>query len=576
MRILFGITAALGLAVSLAGCGDPEAEFSYSEETRDLLPVARKTVESALVEHFGTPAKMVAWQRMPVDFGGAPGVIRDVLVMEGYENLVGGLVVDFRVPALIARYDANLDGVLSFSEFPVELQEAITQEGFDGTDESKDGFLDARELPNLPEVESELFSLESVSPISKENAEEFVGKELLFVDGPYAGQRASVDGIDTENRVVRISPPLSIAAEDGTPIDLANVQVMVDFGRTMREGRHLYMRHCMHCHGVTGDGNGPTAQYLSPLPRDYRKGVFKFISLRRDVTFRPSRDDLERILVHGIPGTYMPSFAMLKDQEVHDIIEYVRWLSMRGEYEEQLNLLLNRFSNKAVADEIRRKVETYQLDLESGLVSESDPPVTQASVRQEIDQELDGYLTDYFAEDSDNNATNVASAWRAAEVHANVVYPKVPKPPSTPESIARGRQLYLGKCAVCHGITAEGDGENTRGYQKDPQGNEYPAPGFFDDWGEPIEPRNLNTGIYRGGRRPLDIYRRIHQGIPGTPMQAFGSAFTDEEIWDLVDYVMSIPINGPIPDQNLQIAAKKPKESAQVAQSREAADKNSE
>jgi len=40
----------------------------------------------------------------------------------------------------------------------------------------------------------------------------------------------------------------------------------------------LYRQHCAHCHGVSGDGAGPTAAYLNPYPRDYRKGIFKFKS----------------------------------------------------------------------------------------------------------------------------------------------------------------------------------------------------------------------------------------------------------------------------------------------------------
>ena len=573
MRILFGITAVFGLAFTLSGCGAPEAEFSYSEDTQNLLPAARKPVENALKERFGTPAKMVAWQRLPVDFGGTPGVIRNVVRMEDNENIITALTVDFRVPALIARYDENLDGLLSFSELPAELQEGITQEGFDEADAGeKDGALDSKELANLPEVESELFSLEMTSPVTKDNASEFIGKDLMFVDGRFAGQHTEVKNIDLEKRQVEIWPPLSDQVdEEETPVNLVSNQIMVDFGRTMREGRHLYMRHCMHCHGVTGDGNGPTAKYLNPLPRDYRQGLFKFISTRADTVKHPSRHDLDRIVRNGVPGTYMPSFAMLKDQEVHDIVEYVRWLSMRGEYENQLNVVLMEYTNKAVADEIRRKIRTYEQDLEAEIISESDPPVTKESVKKEIDERLAEVLELELPERSDQNATILANNWRAAEIHANVVYPKVSKPPASQESIARGRQLYLGKCAVCHGVTAEGDGENTRGYQKDPQGNEYPKPGFFDAWGQQIQPRNLNTGIYRGGRRPVDLYRRIHQGIPGTPMQAFGAAFTDEQIWDLVDYVMSIPINGPIPDQNVQIARKKNGQASKVAQSQDAA-----
>ena len=37
-------------------------------------------------------------------------------------------------------------------------------------------------------------------------------------------------------------------------------------------------------------------------------------------------------------------------------------------------------------------------------------------------------------------------------------------------------------------------------------------------------PRNLRQGIYRGGRRPLDIYRRISAGINGVPMPGVGPA----------------------------------------------------
>jgi len=67
------------------------------------------------------------------------------------------------------------------------------------------------------------------------------------------------------------------------------------------------------------------------------------------------------------------------------------------------------------------------------------------------------------------------------------------------------------------------------------------VPGLFDAWNHPIRPRDLTTGIYRGGRRPVDIFRRISAGIKGTPMTGFGTSLSEAEIWDLVNYVMSIP-----------------------------------
>src|SRR6185295_15570556 len=97
--------------------------------------------------------------------------------------------------------------------------------------------------------------------------------------------------------------------------------------------RGLYREHCAHCHGITGDGNGPTASFLNPYPRDYRAGLFKFKST--PIGYRPLHDDLKKIVVEGIPGTAMPSFRLLSDQEIEALVEYVKYLAIRGETERQ-------------------------------------------------------------------------------------------------------------------------------------------------------------------------------------------------------------------------------------------------
>ena len=51
--------------------------------------------------------------------------------------------------------------------------------------------------------------------------------------------------------------------------------------------------------------------------------------------------------------------------------------------------------------------------------------------------------------------------------------------------------------------------------------NKEKKPGDMDRWLLPrqvLKPRNLRAGIYRGGRRPLDFYRRVHAGILGAQM----------------------------------------------------------
>lgn len=294
-------------------------------------------------------------------------------------------------------------------------------------------------------------------------------------------------------------------------------------GYGMQSGRRLYMQHCMHCHGVSGDGNGPTARYLNPLPRDYRLGIFKFTSTKSGD--KVSRNDLHRIIRNGIPGTYMPSFLLLKESELTAIVEYVRWLSMRGEFEARLNAVSKDYSKKSVA-------------------SREEGGEKVADIEKEFASEFDGYV--------ENTFVGLNRDWTRAEEPSSVIHPKGARvdPAADPASIERGRKLYLSdktKCASCHGLGGRGDGPQTTDYQKTKDGEEYKTPGLFDDWGNPIKPRDLNQGIYRGGRRPIDLYRRVYAGIKGTPMPAFNTALKDDEMWDVVNYVLSVPYHGKAP-----------------------------
>jgi hypothetical protein len=61
-------------------------------------------------------------------------------------------------------------------------------------------------------------------------------------------------------------------------------------------------------------------------------------------------------------------------------------------------------------------------------------------------------------------------------------------------------------------------------------------------------PRNLREGSYRGGRRQIDLFLRVFAGIPGMGMPNTGpvseggqGSLTEEEMWQLVDYVSSLP-----------------------------------
>jgi mono/diheme cytochrome c family protein len=408
---------------------------------------------------------------------------------------------------------------------------------------------------------------------------------------------------DSETGRVLLTVPLDSAPAEGDRIALGP-------GKVLQHGRMLYAEHCQHCHGVTGDGGGPTAEYLNPLPRDYRQGLFKFTSTMTGR--RAQRDDLARTIENGIPGTYMPSFKLLEPDEMTPIVEYVLWLSMRGETEYMLvdrekGLLSLDWSKEAVADvlpgqveEARKRLEDYQQKLSeyqsrlqelqaaradpeeiayvAGAIEiiENNTRITEADIadpsritRRQFAERFD----DLMADTEDVVFTKIITDWTVSQTEDSLVFPKTPRIPSSPESIRRGREVFLNasaKCATCHGDAGLGNGDQTLRVQ---QGQT--EPGLFDDWGHPIQPRNLTSGIYRGGRRPIDIYRRIYAGIKGTPMTGFGTVFQgpldddealgEDDLWHLVNYVLSIPFEERAPGEGGFVPSEGPATTQQVA-----------
>ena len=90
------------------------------------------------------------------------------------------------------------------------------------------------------------------------------------------------------------------------------------------EGKRLYATYCSNCHGSSGKGDGLAAQSLPDKPANHTDG--KFMSQLSDKY-------LHDIISKGGSGVgkspFMPAWGSLfKDQQVRDIISYVRSLSI--------------------------------------------------------------------------------------------------------------------------------------------------------------------------------------------------------------------------------------------------------
>jgi mono/diheme cytochrome c family protein len=256
---------------------------------------------------------------------------------------------------------------------------------------------------------------------------------------------------------------------------------------TLAAGAAAYRLHCLHCHGLTGNGRGPTAPWVNPHPRDYRQGIFKFTSTKGGNDRKPSRQDLLRTLREGIEGTSMPSFALQPERDLEALASYVVHLSLRGDVE--FNVIQRALSQDGLeASEVEDKVnETLWI---------------------------------------------LAGRWMVATEPADWIKPdesavRFPPRLEDAKAVQHGYEMFRSTsdagCIACH--------------------KDYGRQGayFFDDWGTIGRPADLTLGVYRGGRRPIDFFYRIHSGVGGSNMPAFNSLLSTKDIWDMVSFLQVLP-----------------------------------
>ncbi|HXU87720.1 MAG TPA: cytochrome c [Methylomirabilota bacterium] len=92
-------------------------------------------------------------------------------------------------------------------------------------------------------------------------------------------------------------------------------------------GKEVFTAHCVGCHGERGDGTGAAATFLSPLPRDFTAGVFKFRTTPSGTL--PTDGDLARTITRGVRGTAMPTWHEVTEKERLAVVTYLKTLSKR-------------------------------------------------------------------------------------------------------------------------------------------------------------------------------------------------------------------------------------------------------
>lgn len=250
----------------------------------------------------------------------------------------------------------------------------------------------------------------------------------------------------------------------GTPLRPKLIGSQKESLEHLAHGAEVYRQRCAACHGTTGDGNGPAAAGLHPLPRDYRLGIFKFTSTTNGQ--KPLREDLLRTIRRGARGTSMPAFGLLPEADLEAVVDYVLVLTHRGE----LELML--------AEE-----------------GDSEGAIDPANA------------ADYIK--------SIVRQWETAK--QNAIYPKTAEPPYTWQSIDAGREAFVsvaGDCYKCH--DKDGSARVTESVGKDPWGHPARAAdltsGMFHGGADSID---LYRRIY-SGVAPMPSFALKYADSPDT------------------------------------------------------------
>lgn len=188
------------------------------------------------------------------------------------------------------------------------------------------------------------------------------------------------------------------------------------------------------------------------------------------------------------------------------------------------------------------ELETKPRNFRSGLfkfrtTSYGTLPV-DADLRRTIRSGISGTAMPIFAQLHDEEVDalivylkNLSKCWKDPALAAKpVAMPEVPAWFADEGERTRhartGKARYATLCAVCHGVDGRGDG---------PAGK-----GLVDGWGGIISPAVLASPHHKSGDSPRDLYRTIATGLNGTPMLGYAASLGEQEIWELVAWVVEL------------------------------------
>ncbi len=267
---------------------------------------------------------------------------------------------------------------------------------------------------------------------------------------------------------------------------------------TEEEGRQIYMSNgCMYCHSQYVRPQDWTSAGGSKALRVAQAGDYVFQKTVLLGTERTGPDLSQEGGVHPDDwhrahfknprytslNSIMPQFSFLSDDEVTKLITYVQSLGQKA------------------ADARTNVQKTQKAELITSLQGQGGSKTAGADVP-------------YAQSHLDYLKTLVPPTW--VNTRSAV--------PTTQRSLLHGKQIYITNCIGCHGSGGAGNGP----------ASEYLEP----------KPFNFTNAEVQKQHSEGQYYHFLLFGLPGSAMPAWGDYLAVQDIWDVINFVRTIPNGG--------------------------------
>ena len=120
---------------------------------------------------------------------------------------------------------------------------------------------------------------------------------------------------------------LAVASCDKTPFKESKTFAggKVVSAATLNLGYTTYQEYCVQCHGVKGDGNGPSSKGLVPPARNFTQGLYKFANVPYGEL--PHDADFHRIIRNGLKGSAMLPWD-ISDERLEAVTHYIKTFAL--------------------------------------------------------------------------------------------------------------------------------------------------------------------------------------------------------------------------------------------------------